>query len=845
MNNKNLIQKDSEKQVLIIGGGIAGLSAARALDAWGAIVHLVERQEHLGGHAFEWACMTTDQCQNCGACLSAEIVEQALHSHNVHVYLETEVHDVQRRSEGFQVTLAGKHSNVLAVRAVLNATGFEPFDPSQIESLRYSTHDKVITTREMNRIIKYEGLADFLSWNESPRIGFIQCVGSRNREQGRDYCSQVCCKVALRQINKVLNLLPNTRISIFYMDLQIIGKEFRSQFRALKNRIDLIQGVPGEILTDDDTGQLIVVQEDQDTGKLMAHHFDAIVLSVGMESALGSMDLGLLLGTKTDQWGFLGGEEAFLPEGVYVAGAAKNPVDIISAKQQGLIAAHNMAQDLGLLGDFIDNRPSVALLGDNEEAVKVAERLIRQGYSVTLLHTGAYEIETTDRLTHFNHAQVEEVTGTVGHFSITVETNGIKHSIPADTIVVAIGAKKKAASILESENFNAKVMGLDIFEETFNVNSQALPNRIAFWLDYSGNEWKDHARRSLWLASNLAEQKKDMYILMENMLVHGPYGQQLYDLARNKRVRFFRVSRRMSPPFSMDGESLKIIMKEASLGDIFFTLHCDLLVVPEAVLPSDQNYCVKEYLKVNLDSDGFLQPANVRHRFIASPRKGIFFLGSGHDEVDNNDLSNEISELEAYLSQIKGEALLTNAPRAQINERRCTHCLTCFRICPHGAVMLRDSIQPYIMPEACFGCGRCLPACPVGAIEQQSSSKEAFPDEFDARETVIFLCERSAALAEKEALRLGLVTMEGVRIVPVACAGSVDIETLLAPLLGNAHRVILLGCHQGNCRSGSGGTIAWGRIQRVVTDIGLSEKVLEYSSVAANEPVKYARIVST
>ena len=76
MNDKGHTQKDSRKQVLILGGGIAGLSAARAMDHWGAVVHLVERENCLGGHALEWACMATNQCQNCGACLSAEIVEQ-------------------------------------------------------------------------------------------------------------------------------------------------------------------------------------------------------------------------------------------------------------------------------------------------------------------------------------------------------------------------------------------------------------------------------------------------------------------------------------------------------------------------------------------------------------------------------------------------------------------------------------------------------------------------------------------------------------------------------------------------------------------------------------------------
>ena len=126
-------------------------------------------------------------------------------------------------------------------------------------------------------------------------------------------------------------------------------------------------------------------------------------------------------------------------------------------------------------------------------------------------------------------------------------------------------------------------MGLHDLEKAFNTDPKSLPDRITFWLDYSGNEWKDHARRSLLMASNLAEENSDIFILMENMLVHGAYGQRLYDLTRNKGIRFLRVSKRMSPPFSVEGESVKIVMEEATLGDTHITLLCNLLVIPEEV----------------------------------------------------------------------------------------------------------------------------------------------------------------------------------------------------------------------------------------------------------------------
>ena len=82
MNDKDSRSAGSMKQVLILGGGIAGLSAALALEKRGAFVHLVDKGERLGGKALDWACMATDECQNCGACLSGEMVDQVEHLEN-------------------------------------------------------------------------------------------------------------------------------------------------------------------------------------------------------------------------------------------------------------------------------------------------------------------------------------------------------------------------------------------------------------------------------------------------------------------------------------------------------------------------------------------------------------------------------------------------------------------------------------------------------------------------------------------------------------------------------------------------------------------------------------------
>lgn len=331
--------KASPPIVLVLGGGVAGLAAAQALDACGIAVHLVEQAESLGGKAYDWACMATDTCQSCGACLAAELVDKTHELKHATVHLKNSVAAVNKNIDGFTVELTDSSDGPVRADAVLLTTGLTSFDPSTIEDLGYGNHDRVITTADLNAILKQESLSRILPGNKSPAVAFIQCVGSRDREQGRDYCSQVCCKTAVRQANKILHEIPGAAVSVFHIDLQVIGKAFRTQAAQMSARVKLLQGVPAKILSNLEPDKLSIIREDPESGARSAHHFDLIVLAVGIQPAVGISTIADQLGAKTDPWGFFAGEPAFLPEGVYAAGNALGPNDILTSRDQGIIAA--------------------------------------------------------------------------------------------------------------------------------------------------------------------------------------------------------------------------------------------------------------------------------------------------------------------------------------------------------------------------------------------------------------------------------------------------------------------------------------------------------------------------
>ncbi len=821
------------RSVLILGGGIAGMSAAKALSDSGLTIHLVEKEDRLGGKARHWACMATDECQNCGACRTAELVEETHSLANLTLYLRTELTNIARIDNQFNATLTGNHDIELTVDAVLMATGFELFDPTGFQSLGYGEHGRVITTAELNHALKTGILSQLVKNRPDPAIAFIQCVGSRNREIGRDYCSQVCCKTALRQANKLHHLMPSAQITLFHMDLQIIGKEFRTHYAELAPRIELLQGVPAEILTGHQEDKLTVIREDNQSGARRAHHFDIIVLAVGMGPSPKNARLMEMLGAEKNRWDFADESRSNWPEGVYVAGTAAAPMDILSAQAQGVAVAGRIMGDFGMP----PSPKRVAVIGDGAEGRDVAQALAADNYLVMLIEQGQIDLQHQKKIQPFPEATLKGIQGTYGDFQLTLNSPQGDHTIAADAIVVANGTAKHFPSDEIGLSKGASVLALS------EVDSQKLSNasRAVFWLDHSDPEWKDLSRMTLTLATALANQQKQVSVIMDKMLVHGLDGQQSYDQARAGGVKFLRITPGTRPTVNIADDGITISLKEATLPNLDLDIHCDALIISDKVAPRPENDALAHLLAVDNDREGFLQPANIRHRQVGSPRKGIFFVGSCHDESDGDDLTREINALRISLESLdhvkKGEDRLP-----EIREGHCVRCLTCYRICPHSAIILKAFRQPTIMPQACFSCGLCVANCPAEAIT--TMDVEPLPASDPIPDTVVFACQRSGALAAIEADQLNLCHQENIKLIRIPCANHLNVETLLQPLVAGSRRVLVAACHSGNCRSIVGPENASAKVTRIFNDTRLPAAMLGYRSIAANEPAAFAAMIA-
>jgi heterodisulfide reductase subunit A len=318
----------SDKQVLVIGGGVAGLSAALELARGDIGVQLVEKTETLGGHASGFSCKATDRCVQCGACMVQERLRQVQAHKNVRVYTQARVQAVSK-SARFDVTLnINGEVNRLETDAIIVATGFLPFSPEN-KPYGYKRFADVITNLDLEAMLQGQNQALRPSDGKRPEtVAFIQCVGSRDAQLKHLWCSRVCCASALRMARLIKARQPKTEITFFYIDVQSFGKDFQRYYQETGRELDLVRAIPADILPGDQN-RLNVSWYDAAQGQSRQAPFDLVVLSIGMTPAATHKDLAKVIGFSLAETGFLAplGTDGF-PAGVFAAGSATGPMTI-------------------------------------------------------------------------------------------------------------------------------------------------------------------------------------------------------------------------------------------------------------------------------------------------------------------------------------------------------------------------------------------------------------------------------------------------------------------------------------------------------------------------------------
>ena len=194
-------------KVLIIGGGPAGLEAARSVAELGGEAILIEKRERRGGTPDrESYAKLTHHWRDASEAM-AELAASVTSHPNVQVKYQAEVKSLSGDEGNFEVQLeAGGAAESLNVGAIIVATGFQHFDPGRAtQYYNYYSFPDVITLTDLEKMLKEHNVVRPSNGEAPQKIAFIQCVGSRDRQIGNEYCSKVCCGIASKQAIELTN----------------------------------------------------------------------------------------------------------------------------------------------------------------------------------------------------------------------------------------------------------------------------------------------------------------------------------------------------------------------------------------------------------------------------------------------------------------------------------------------------------------------------------------------------------------------------------------------------------------------------------------------------------------
>jgi len=370
---------------MVVGGGIAGLTAAWELARQKINVELVEKTCFLGGHSIGFTCKATDECRQCGACSVEQMLANVVNEPLINVHLRTEIKDINKGKKivavlgksdvnisdtqvvkGFSqyndpMYVAGAKAtslpdstikiddlgseDKLELDAVVLATGFSPFDPKRKPTFGYGDKQNVITGLDLENILRENSSLIRPSDGKAPeKIAFIQCVGSRDERLGNLWCSEVCCPYAMRMASMIKHKQENTDISIFYIDIQNTPKEFPIFYEKVKDDINFKRTIPVDIYQIENDRLNLRYMPDNESSPVY-EEFDLIVLSVGITPGADTNKISEQFSIDINDHGFLGESK----DGVFTAGTIKGPGNIIDTIADSEKAAFETMKYLGVI----------------------------------------------------------------------------------------------------------------------------------------------------------------------------------------------------------------------------------------------------------------------------------------------------------------------------------------------------------------------------------------------------------------------------------------------------------------------------------------------------------------
>lgn len=275
--------EETSKEIMVVGGGITGMTAARAVADAGYKVTLVEKEAQLGGWAARFRKTFPKHppyraLEDSGC---SQLINEVQSHENITVHLSTTVRKTSGQPGKFAVSL--NHANgdaQLTVGSIILASGWRPYEADRLTHLGYGTSPDIITNIQIEDMAAKGSIRRPSDGKPIESIAFIQCAGSRDKDH-LAYCSAVCCRASLKHAMYVRAQYPDARIFIIYKDIRSPAQF--ELFYAHVQDDEAIFMTKGEIAAvTPKNGKILIDVEETLLGDKIQVEADLVVLAAGM-----------------------------------------------------------------------------------------------------------------------------------------------------------------------------------------------------------------------------------------------------------------------------------------------------------------------------------------------------------------------------------------------------------------------------------------------------------------------------------------------------------------------------------------------------------------------------------
>jgi len=332
------------KPVLVVGGGPAGLAAAHSLATVGKPCVLVEKEDRLGGapilSGYAKLVPSGEWAKDAIGGMVTRVENESL----VDIQTGTDVASFDGEPGAFNVKLG--NGKAFEAEAAILCTGFTHFDSVNKPEWGFGTFPDVVTTTQVEQMISSgQGVRCPSDGRKPERVAILLCVGSRDRQIGREWCSKICCTVSANMAMEIREELPNCHVYIYYMDIRTFGLyETKYYWRSQEEfKVKYIKARIAEVTSNGE--KLIVKGEDTLVKRPITIPFDMVVHAIGMDPNVDNPNIASTFGIDLETHGYIGAANRYgamgetSRPGVFVAGAATGPETIDDSIAQGHAAA--------------------------------------------------------------------------------------------------------------------------------------------------------------------------------------------------------------------------------------------------------------------------------------------------------------------------------------------------------------------------------------------------------------------------------------------------------------------------------------------------------------------------